>query len=397
MKYTDFSFISKSAVRRLERAFQQSGLLNVALSYETVHQGVILPFLIGGRFDAMGGVERADGSFVKSSVFDWRMHGDYKHNHPLESDCKVIFIASIHKCWGHVITDAIKRLWILNTEEYKNLKAAGYKLAYISYPDIRGREFAYIHRVLQLCGIDISEMIYVASPTRFKEVIVPDSCYIQYHDFDCCTKEFVDIIERMKSKIVINQAFPTAEKIYLTRTRYNSKKDYGEEHVESLFRDKGYTVVSPENLCVDSQIYLISNAKFIASTEGSISHSMIFADKDCECTVLRKADYLNKYQILIANVFLERFKYIDANLSVYTTHKHKEDGPFCLYITKNLLRYLHSDLRHTHPILSKTFWRYLIKHNPLMLHLRNFRTFVFAPMTVKRVIIKNKLHFIKYR
>lgn len=393
----DLSHINKAAAEKIGEAFQKSGLCEMPLSYETVREGLILPFIIGGLFDAMGGVERKDGSFVKSSVFDWRMHGDYPHPFAVERNEKVIFIASIHYCWGHLITDAIKRLWFIHTKEYTRLKSEGYRLAYISYPDIRGKDYAYIHRIFQLCGAEISDMIYVNQPSRFAEVVVPDCAYLQYPDYDCCTKEFVSLIDRIKANIKTSNGLLHAEKVYLTRTKLGRKKDWGEKDVEQLFRDNGYNIISPETLSVDDQIKLMMHAKAVVTTEGSIAHTLMFANRDCRCAVLRKANYINKYQILIAKVFLGHFTYVDANHSIYATKKRKEDGPFFLYPTPQLLDFLGVRCRNRHHLMSPAFWGYTIHNNPMILHLRNLWIFATSPMSTKRLIIKNKLHFLKYR
>lgn len=393
----DLTYVSKSSAKRLYDTFRHSGLIDTTLSHEMVDNGIILPFVIGGLFDAMGGVEREDGTFVKSSVFDWRMHGDYEYNNVISSTDKVIFISFIHKCWGHVITDAIKRLWFIHTHEYAKLKSEGYRLAYISYPDIRKDEYSYIHRVFQLCGADLNDMIYVNQPTRFAQVVVPDCSYIQYADYDNCTKEFVGLIERMKSNIKIEDIPSPYEKIYLTRTKIKSEKDFGEAAVEQLFREKGYEIISPETLSVDSQISIMMKAKHIVATEGSIAHTMMFANRQCKCTVLRKADYINKYQILIAKVFLKNFTYIDANHSVYSRGSRKEDGPFYISPTKHLMNFLGLHICYRPAILSPGFWAYFIKQNPILRHICNMCIFITSPISVKREIIFNKLHFLKYR
>lgn len=397
MSFIDLSYVNRTSAKKLATVFQKSGVCDVPLSFEVVQQGIVLPFVIGGLFDAMGGVERKDGSFVKSSVFDWRMHGDYPYKEVIERNEKVIFIASIHHCWGHVITDAIKRLWFIHTEEYDKLKSKGYRLAYISYPDIQGENYTYIHRVLELCGADLSDMIYVTQPTRFVEVVVPDCAYIQYPDHDCCTKEFVGLINRMKANSNVNNKLQPTEKIYLTRTKLGTKKDWGEEELESLFQANGYHIISPETLSVDDQIYLMMRAKAVITTEGSIAHSMIFANSDCHCTVLRKADYINKYQILIANVFLNHFTYIDANHSVCVRRKRKEDGPFFLFPTSHLLNFLGTNFPYKNYFQYPKFWKYLTHNNTILLHLRNFGIFVTSPISTKKLIIKNKLHFLKFR
>lgn len=61
----------------------------------------------------------------------------------------------------------------------------------------------------------------------------------------------------------------------------------GEKSIEKLFQSYGYEVIHPEALDIEEQVVMIANAKIIATTEGSIAHSLIFASPGTEVVLIK--------------------------------------------------------------------------------------------------------------
>lgn len=90
-------------------------------------------------------------------------------------DDTVIYIGMLVNVWGHHLTDNIKRLWFLDSDEYKS-KYSGCKLVYVSaegqtsYKDMP----LNMRKLLSILGIDENNITPITDITRFKKIIVPD-------------------------------------------------------------------------------------------------------------------------------------------------------------------------------------------------------------------------------
>lgn len=98
-------------------------------------------------------------------------------------DDTVIYIGMLVNVWGHHLTDNIKRLWFLDSDEYKS-KYSGCKLVYVSaegqtsYKDMP----LNMRKLLSILGIDENNITPITDITRFKKIIVPDESF--YNDKD---------------------------------------------------------------------------------------------------------------------------------------------------------------------------------------------------------------------
>lgn len=263
--------------------------------------------------------------------------------------------------WGHVLTDCLRKLWFLSSPEGKSFLAEGYKPVYIAGQF--GNDIpAYAKKIFLLAGFDSDEWEHITVPTRFSCVVVPDSSFISENGSRTFTREYSDIIKKICATVQADAwrgEFIFYEKIYLTRTGIKSHKDFGEKRVEKAFERAGYTVISPEKYSVEQQIYFMARAKEVVATEGSIAHNAVFCGAGTKLVVLRKANYINDYQLAINEAADLNVTYIDANRSNMLLYKYRPWlGPFYIYITKPLKKFL--SLRFSVPFfLSAEYWRYV--------------------------------------
>lgn len=69
-----------------------------------------------------GGVVDKEGKFVYFSNFNENVGGGYEVDRVLSCKESVIFIGNIvYPAWGHVITDDLKYLWWLLTDDFKRI------------------------------------------------------------------------------------------------------------------------------------------------------------------------------------------------------------------------------------------------------------------------------------
>ena len=87
-------------------------------------------------------------------------------------DDTVIYIGMLVNVWGHHLTDNIKRLWFLDSDEYKS-KYSGCKLVYVSaegqtsYKDMP----LNMRKLLSILGIDENNITPITDITRFKKIM----------------------------------------------------------------------------------------------------------------------------------------------------------------------------------------------------------------------------------
>lgn len=261
--------------------------------------------------------------------------------------------------YGHTITDNIKKLWFLNTPEFNELsKNRNIDLVF----NYLGKDIPqYIFDILLLLGIEKERIKRVLSIQRYNNVIVPDNSLILYNK----TRYYTDEYKKLVDKIISNSKYDhscytnISDKIYLTRSKFNTGKDFGEEAIEKRFLSAGWAIMSPEKHSICNQINIYQNCNVIACTEGSISHNVLFCKEGAEAILLRKADFINGYQVMINEMKKLKVTYIDVH---HTIKKKKEpwSGPFFLWETEYFNAYF-GDRGEKNRWLSVLWYLYLLR------------------------------------
>lgn len=162
-----------------------------------------------------------------------------------------VYLGVYESCWGHFITDCLKKVWFLKSDLFNQFK--DYSLIFLSE---KSSELGVNQkRLLELLGIDVSRIKIVTKNTLVNKIIIPDSCF--FYDENSVmhyTKEYVDLIETVKSKFAYdgNKKY---EKIYYSYSRYNKnrgyRKTFGEQKLDYFFEKQGYLIVHPEDYSLD--------------------------------------------------------------------------------------------------------------------------------------------------
>ena len=243
----------------------------------------------------------------------------------------------VFPAWGHLLTDDLKFVWWLHSAEGRLYIQNNSPLFAISASkrivDVRN----FIH-VLSFLGIDGNEVYLVREATTFSEVILPDPCLIPTDEGDrIWTQEYKTIISSLKKSILkeMTSCLPY-QNIYFSRTRLDNHRDFGEKYVEEAFRQKGFKIIYPEEYSIEEQVFLIRNCSCFATTEGSIAHNAIFLDEGKKLILVRKANYINPYQIVIDEMQKIETIYVDAHLSFLNNKKVPMIGPFFVYVNRKL-------------------------------------------------------------
>jgi len=92
----------------------------------------VLPYI--PSMNNYSGVVDSSGMFVEhSAVHENLENGQVDISVDIvESDCDAIFLGSMMSVYGHCITDNLKKLWFLRTDEADAILESGGKLVYVS-------------------------------------------------------------------------------------------------------------------------------------------------------------------------------------------------------------------------------------------------------------------------
>ena len=238
--------------------------------------------------------------------------------------------------WGHCITDNLRRLWFLFSEEYKE-KYASCKIVYLP---MKGFSFSgSFAELLSVMGIPYERFRPVTRIPQFKTVIVPDECFFVGEGRKrFFTKEYRELIDRVRA-YAESHARPTGcEKLYFTYSHYKKGKQVGEEKLEAFFKEKGYRVIAPERYSFKEQLNLLWNCREFASTIGSCSHNVIFLQEGTRVTLIPRAYYLTEYQAALDQVYPLKLSFADASASLFVDRRNPWTGPWYFFVTPELLR-----------------------------------------------------------
>lgn len=344
----DFSYIYPEMEEETRKQASVKRRLDRELSCACYEEAYVLPSKdLWKDGKCFGGVVTSDNTFVEASAWHEGARCDkyeFEKNDVIDRDEVVIYLGFYNGCWGHAITDNLKKLWYLKTEECCGLLHKGAKIIYLTIDNSPQPE--HVYRLFELAGVDLNSFELVTDISLFKKVYVPDNSFIAAQGQRLFTREYVEIIDLIKQNAVqgstLELVFPS--KIYFTRTRLKSPRDFGEKTIERLFEKKGYKIIAPEEHSVDEQILYLMHCNHFAATEGSISHNAVFCQKGTKVVIVRKCYDVNKYQMAVNEVADVDVDYIDSHHSTKVPKDAPWVGPFYLYPNSNLLSWSHIGL-----------------------------------------------------
>ncbi|MBO4602730.1 MAG: glycosyltransferase family 61 protein [Salinivirgaceae bacterium] len=311
------------------------------LSCQVISQGTLLPYNGPANGRTKGGIVDADWDYIDSSALYENDGCGYsvKSEEVVKVNKDAIYLGMWFPIWGHSITDSLKKLWFLKTEQAQKLINDGADLVYIITMNNRFQLSENFVCLLKSLNIDIAQLKQINEPTQYNHVYIPDNSFFREHNQIFYTKEFEDT----RNNIIDNTPLckcPVYDRIYFSRSKFkNGKHDFGEKRIEDVFRYLKYKIIYPERLSFAEQVHLLRNCTHFAATEGSTSHNSLFCRPKTKVEIIRKGLYLNEYQPTINALCNLNAVYIDSNLSLFTDKNRVWNGPFFLYANDNLLRF----------------------------------------------------------
>ena len=326
----------------------------------------------GGILD--GGIMTDSMEYVPQSAYIDNESCGYEIN-PSEIKLKgegCIYLGLFHTCYGHAITDTLKKLWYIETNECKQYVAQGYELIFITGKN--GDLPEWNKKILELAGVNLLEITHLRQNKFYKHIIIPDNSIFKENGYQYYTDTFEKTINKIKisvsKTITYKQQVPC--KLYFTRSaiHFSNNREIGEKRIEKVFKEKGYTIVSPEKHSIEEQVSMLMKCTHFAATEGSVAHGAIFASKHTSVCALRKADYINKYQPMITQLTDSNTTYIDIHHSIKAHKKYPMWGPFYMYVTKELAQWA-GKKTHQYYFLQPSYWFYYSDRLKITLHIIN--------------------------
>lgn len=354
----NFSYISEELKNQIEPATQALHRFDSLLGTRIFPNAFIAPYV--GWEDSIGCLLDETGNIIKDSeCLEWKESDQfYRVKDAVKEDGVAVYLGFLLTGFGHSYTDNLRKLWFVKTDLFQSLVASGALVVYTTswnapLPDI-------LYDVFKLAGFDLSSARHITALTQFDKVYIPDNCFKSGDAGRIYSKEFEDLINCIKSGIPNNDNKSYPQKVYFSRSKFskNLNKEFGEKSIERVFSRLGYDIIYPEDYSFAEQIHFVRNCDSFAATEGSVAHLSLFCNPQTHVILLNKANYLNFHQLLINEYADLDVTYIEAHHSSKVDLKHPWWGPFYLYITGYLERFVKHPIIHLPFWLAPSYWAY---------------------------------------
>ena len=300
------------------------------LSFRTYQHCYALParpFTAEDDTLAIGGGLCCDGVWITESALFPSSLASYDFD-PGEADYvddDVVFIGCMSPVWGHAVTDCLKQLWWLRTEDYKK-NHADKPLYYWGLKPLSGNFL----ELIRFAEVDISKLHFIDHVMLFRSVIVPDISFNYTKVW--ASEEYLDTIQ-----LIISNSKPASclddgrgeQKVFLSER--SGLRTWGVRNIEKVARRAGFTIYYPGEHTLQEQISVFRSASTVMSFESSIGHNTVFCRPGIRLIMIRKANYVNKYQTIINKLGAFDVTTVDANLSIMNDDRFPYAGPFFVY------------------------------------------------------------------
>ena len=116
-----------------------------------------------------------------------------------------------------------------------------------------------------------------------------------------------------------------------------TNKEDGENYIEKIYNENGYSSVYLEKLNLKEQIILLNSSKEIAMISGTLPHNLLFVRSNPNVTIINKTYRPNIHQFLINSITNANVKFVDAYVAPLPVLYGR--GPFLIRITQEFKQY----------------------------------------------------------
>ncbi len=277
------------------------------LSYKTYQNVYALPsknVWQDGKKVRWGGLVEESGNYIMESgrfrneehtLTDNTMVGGYKFNKVFCSRVKspAIYCGEFLEHWGHFLLESTTRLWYVVQH-----RQPGQKLVFVARKGLKLN--GNFKNFFELLGISPKDVLLIKRPTKIDSIIVPEasSALDNYY-----TKEFTIPFTQLKQNVWHQETKGTPlqspKRIYLSRRKCKIRLIMGEENLENIFKQNGFTIIYPERCPLKQLVSLLQSAEYLAGISGSAMHNALFCSQNTKLIVLNRNPGFNHVQGLI--------------------------------------------------------------------------------------------------
>lgn len=289
-------------------------------------KAIVLPLLDRDKGFFKGGVVDNNNKYIDISAINPSIQFDnYRIDDVERVDLDVVYIGGFCNHYGHFLIEMCSRLWYVLQNNVSNVK-----LAYATANNLPLSPV--ILDFMHMLGIKDEQLLHVTKITQFKSVIIPE---VSTEAASFFTKEYKNIFDKVSAKI----SPIYHDKVYLSRTQFKKaqESEFGEDVIEKIFAQNGYTVIHPHLLSLKEQIAIFKGCKHFAFVSGTLGHNMLFAPEGSECVIINKTSLFNNMQCLVNELRNLKVTYIDCYLEF--PYVSMGWGPFLMINNQNMQQY----------------------------------------------------------
>lgn len=234
------------------------------------------------RRPAVGGVRRADGSFVEASLLlrhYFKSVDDIRDTKTLRQDKDVrtevivgvgqaganqatlagthIFGGYFFDHYGHFLLETLSRLWFIKANPT-------FPVAWMKFDSAEEQQWHL--DLLASLGVE-NPVLWLDEQTEFEKLIVPEPGYI------IASRFWPEQASAMA--LAPETDMQSGKKVWLSRTRLKKGVTINENLVEQALQAAGWTIYHPQDDAVPDQVAMLADAEHIAGIEGSAFHTLI--------------------------------------------------------------------------------------------------------------------------
>jgi len=222
-----------------------------------------------------------------------------------------LFLGHYHFHFGHFLLETVSQLYF-----YKYFSSHIDNIIFLPFTEnpnrrkIDASSSGFQQACLKGLNIDQKKILICSENLVFDEIIIPERMFEINNTYNPVISEVYRKIKNKystKSKFKIFSSKINHKRIFLSRVNFDRKGGKGRvsqrksREIENIFRNNGYTVISPEEISFQKQINLVSNAEYIAGIEGSALHLSLFMNKGSTCISINSSDSRENPNIKLCN------------------------------------------------------------------------------------------------
>ena len=198
--------------------------------------------------------------------------------------------------FGHVMTEQVSRLWAWRAakERYPDLKAL------VSVSRVKDGLLSFEKAIFQAAGIAEQDLIGIKGFARVDQLLAAAPMFVNPAFIH---PEIVDVWRQIGTALrrdAPQREYP--EKIFASRRPSRLKRRcHNTEELENRFRDRGFTIIYPEDYSVAEQAMIFDRAQIIAGFAGSGLFTMMFSSEPKPVIMISSTSYTARNEYLIAS------------------------------------------------------------------------------------------------